>query len=277
MLEYYSNLFQSLTGFSINDLVKAIILVLAGYIIAKITSAGANRTFLRLTPRYQSRLINSIIFYFVFILFVIAALQHLGFRLNILLGAAGILTVALGFASQTSVSNIISGLFLIAEKPFTVGDYIKIDSVSGEVLSIDLLSVKLRTDQNTMLRIPNEYLIKSNISNLTRFPIRRFDINLNIPYITDLDKVKNLLFASADKNILCLEEPKPSWNINNLNENGVNIQFSVWGSQQNFQKLINTFQVDIKNSFEQHQINIGKSSSTNVTVQNYLDPTAFKK
>ena len=70
-------------------------------------------------------------YYVILGLFVIAALHQLGFNLNVLLGAAGILTVALGFASQTSMSNLISGLFLIGEKPFQIGDIIKVDQTVG--------------------------------------------------------------------------------------------------------------------------------------------------
>ena len=76
------------------------------------------------------------------------------------------------FASQTSVSNIISGIFLISEQPFQVGDLIKVGETKGVVLSIDLLSIKLRTFDNQLVRIPNENLIKNELSNITRFPIR---------------------------------------------------------------------------------------------------------
>lgn len=256
MFETYTNLFQSFTGFTIHDLVKAIILILIGYIIAKVSTIGANRTFLRLTPNYQSKLLNSIIFYIVFILFCMTALQHLGFKLNILLGAAGILTVALGFASQTSVSNIISGLFLLGEKPFKVGDTIQVDSIGGEVISIDLLSVKIRTDQNTYLRVPNEYLIKSNITNVTRFPIRRFDLNIGVAYNTDLEKVKTILFKIAEENMLCLEEPKPKFVISGFGNSAINLQFCIWASQKNFDQLKNTIQQQVKIAFEQNKINM---------------------
>ena len=79
-------------------------------------------------------------------------------------GTAGIAGIAIGFASQTSVSNIISGIFLISERPFSVGDQIQVGTTKGIILSIDLLSVKLRTFENQLIRIPNESLIKSGVS-----------------------------------------------------------------------------------------------------------------
>ena len=67
------------------------------------------------------------------LLAVIWALRELGFQLSALLGAAGLFTVAIGFAAKTSISNLISGLFLIGERPFMIGDFIKVGEHIGEV------------------------------------------------------------------------------------------------------------------------------------------------
>jgi hypothetical protein len=93
---------------------------------------------------------------------VAGALHQAGLKLGVLPGAAGILTVAIGFASQTSASNLISGLFVIAERPFVVGDIIRVAETTGEVLSVDLLSVKIRTFDNLYVRIPNEGIIREH-------------------------------------------------------------------------------------------------------------------
>jgi small-conductance mechanosensitive channel len=72
------------------------------------------------------------------------ALQELGFQLGVLLGAAGVATVAIGFASQTSLSNVISGFFLFGERPFKIGDVIEVYGVTGEMLAAHMISTKLR-------------------------------------------------------------------------------------------------------------------------------------
>ena len=107
-------------------------------------------------------------FYLILCLFLVSALVELGFSLGVLVGTAGILTVAIGFASQTSMSNLISGLFLIGEQSFAVGDIIKIDQITGVVLSIDLLSTKLRTFDNTYVRLPKLF----SGSNGEPFPVK---------------------------------------------------------------------------------------------------------
>lgn len=249
----FSQLTQLLVGITPAALVKSVLLVIAGLVLGKILGRVCAKALARHT-QYQTNLIRRIIFYVVFLLFFCAALQHLGFKLNVLLGAAGILTVALGFASQMSVSNIISGLFLMAEKPFVIGDYITVNNASGEVLSIDLLSIKLRTSNNTLLRIPNESLIKSNIINVTKFPIRRFDVQLGIAYKENVDQVREILLNLANKNGLCLAEPKPIVYILNFGESAVNLQFCVWATKQNFTSLTYTLHEEIKKAFAKNNI-----------------------
>ena len=147
--------------------------------------------------------------YLLVILGVTWALRELGFSLGALLGAAGLMTVAVGFAAQTSVSNIISGLFLISERPFGLGDTIEVGSTFGQVHSMDLISVRIRTFDNLLVRIPNETMLKSEVTNHSHWPIRRFDMPIGVAYGADLDLVESVLMEVAERNTACLEEPRP--------------------------------------------------------------------
>ena len=137
-------------------------------------------------------------------LFIFTALKQLGFDLGILLGAAGILSVAIGFASQTSAANIISGLFVVGERSVSVGDVIQVSTFTGEVLSIDWLSIKLRTFDNLYVRIPNEAFIKSEVTNLSKFPVRRVDLQVSIALREDIGHARSVLLQVAEDNVLCL-------------------------------------------------------------------------
>lgn len=126
----------------------------------------------------------------------------------------------------------------------------------GEVLSIDLLSVKLRTFDNLFVRIPNESLIKSQVTNMTRFPIRRFDLLVGVAYKKDIGKVREILRQVAKNNPLCLEDPEPLFVFNGFGDSALNIPFSVWAKRENFLKLRNTLQEEIKNAFDQAGVEI---------------------
>lgn len=236
--------------------VRAVILVSSGLLLAMLASRLSVRTLRhRLTP-HVLQLIRRVSFYGILGLFAASALRELGFSLAVLMGAAGVLTVAIGFASQTTASNLISGLFLIGERSFEIGDIIQVGSTTGEVLSIDSLSVKLRTLDNLYVRIPNETLIKSEVVTLTRFPIRRFDLMLGVAYKEDLDRVCEVLVKVAEANVLCLDEPAPLFIFTGFGESSLNIQFSVWARRENFLDLRNIISAEIKRAFDEAGIEI---------------------
>ncbi len=238
------------------EVIKAIAILSVGLFIAKIAATSINKLFKKRFEAHELQLIRRGCFYGVLILFFLSALNQLGLNLSVVLGAAGILSVALGFASQTSASNLISGLFLLVERPFSVGDIIRVGSTSGEVLSVDLLSLKLRTFDNLYVRIPNESLIKSEVTTLTKFPIRRFDMQVGVAYKEDLEKVKEVLFDVAHNNPLCLENPKPLFIFQGFGTSSLDIQFSVWAKKENFLDLRNTFFLAVKAAFDKENIEI---------------------
>ncbi len=180
---------------------------------------------------------------------VSGALRTLGFDLSVFLGAAGIVTVSVGFASQTAGSNLISGLFLVAERPFVVGDVIEIGGTQGEVVAIDLLSVKLRTFDNRLVRLPNEVLLKSQIANLTHFAIRRIDLVFLVPHDADPDQVRTVAVHTADEALGVLDEPRPSATFVEFATEGVRFQISAWAAQADWFETRNRLARDLLVAF----------------------------
>jgi len=235
---------------------RALLLIAAGFLLAKVVSTYAFKLTANFLETQAHIMLKRVVYYGILLVFFMSALLEMGFNLSVLLGAAGVFSVAIGFASQTSASNLISGLFLMAEKPFTVGDIIKVDDTIGEVLSIDMLSAKIRTHDNLYVRVPNESLIKSKCTTITKFPIRRQDIMIGVAYKEDLQKVKKVLFEVADKNPLCLDEPKPIYIFQNYGDSALNLQFSVWATRANFLEMKNSMYEQIKEAFDRENIEI---------------------
>ncbi|MDO4223921.1 MAG: mechanosensitive ion channel family protein, partial [Acinetobacter sp.] len=241
------------------DVILAIILVVIGFALARLVSNTFIRAVGSKLNSHQSLVWRRGIFYSIFLFFIIAGLKEAGLNLSIFLGAAGILTVALGFASQTSASNLISGLFLIGEGAFEVGDTIQITlirghTLEGEVLSIDLLSVKLLTLDNVYIRLPNEQLIKAPVLNLSKYPIRRVPITLSVAFSENIGQVREVLFKVAHQYHLVLEEPKPTIAVTAFRESSIELLFAVWCKQENFIKVRDEMQERICNGFMQHGI-----------------------
>ena len=232
------------------------LLLLIGYGLAWLVTNAFIRTMRYRLTAHQLLVWRRAIFYFLLLLFVISALHEAGFKLSVLLGAAGVFTVAIGFASQTSASNLISGLFLIGEGSIAVGDIILVDKTQGEVLSIDLLSVKLRTIDNVFVRIPNEQLIKSEVRNLSRFAIRRIPIEVGVAYGEDVGKVRKVLMDLADRHPLVLDEPSPQVIVQAFGPSSIDLLFAVWTRREVFADVKDALQESLKRSFDEHGISI---------------------
>lgn len=254
-------IFGNLNTDRLTELLVALALGLIGFLIARFVSNTFIRTIGSRFNAHQKLVWRRGIFYFIFLIFVMASLKEAGFKLSVFLGAAGILTVALGFASQTSASNLISGLFLIGEGSFEIGDTIQItlirgNSIEGEVISIDLLSVKLLTQDNVYVRLPNEQLIRAPVHNLSKFPIRRIPITLAINFHEDIIKVREVLLDVAQKYPLVLADPKPAVTVTAFRESSIELLFAVWCQQENFLKVRDEMQERVRNGFLDNQIEI---------------------
>lgn len=275
MEDFLNSLSEYFTTQQVLSVARAILLVAGGFILARLAGSFLVRITRSALDRHRLMLLNRGSFYGIFALFLIAALIELGFDLGILLGTAGILTVALAFASQTSMSNLISGLFLIGENTFQVGDLIQLGTTVGEVLEIDLLSVKIRKFDNTFVRLPNELLIKSEVMTLTKFPIRRLDLNFGVAFKEDIARVREVLIEVADRNPLSLEEPRPLFIYQGFGESSQKIQFSVWVLRDNYLVLKNSIQEEIKQALDAAGIEIPFPHRT-VYVGSVTDPFPVK-
>lgn len=253
MNELLDNLREYLENDTVRAALRAVGIILAGWLVSRILTRKLRVDSLRAQHRLLlRRILSGLIFGISFAW----AMSELGLNVGVVLGAAGVLTVAIGFAAQASVSNLISGLFLVVEQPFQITDVIKVGSTTGEVVGIDLMSTKLRTFDNLYVRIPNETILKAEVTNLTHYPIRRYDLQVGIAYREDIARVRDLLFELAYENPICLHEPKPLLIFIGYGDSAINLQFSVWAAQANFLQLRNSIPEQVKQVFDDNDIEI---------------------
>ena len=248
--------FRALSPDVLTKGLRVVITVVVGLFLVRVLAVVIQRYIMRKSTPQRQMIARKAISYTGFSIVLMAVLGELGVKLTALLGAAGIVGIAVGFASQTSVSNIISGLFLISEKPFAIGDVIKIGGTTGIIQSIDLLSIKIRTFDNMFVRIPNEKILTSEVTNVTRFPIRRMDITLHVSYEEDLDRVRSVLNEIAVANPWCLDEPAPVIVLGEFKESGIELLFGLWFSKTDFLDLKNSIMNEILARFRAEGISI---------------------
>ncbi|UXD21240.1 mechnosensitive channel protein MscS [Ignicoccus pacificus DSM 13166] len=158
-------------------------------------------------------------------------LTAFGISISSLLVAGGFITLAISFAAQTTISNAISGIFLLMEKPVKIGDLviIKDSGVGGVVKSISILSTTVRLWNGELARIPNSKFFESVIINQSGPLVRRLEVEVGVPY--DLDKVKRAVEALKrflDKEKYILKVPEPEVFVKDFGDSAIIIRINAW-------------------------------------------------
>ena len=248
-------------GFTISPgLTEKILRIALALVIGLFVTYGlayiVRTTITRKMTKQSRQVVNRGIVYTGLVILAFVIFRMLEVDLTALFGAAGVLGIVIGVASQTSLGNIVSGLFLVSEKSFEIGDVVRIGDKTGRVFSIDLLSIKIKTFDNLLLRIPNQTVISTELINVTRFPIRRMDIRITVSVKEDLARVKALLEEVARNNPLVLDEPESIVILQNFTTTGIELTFAVWHARDNFLKVKNSVFLAVKETFDREGIEV---------------------
>lgn len=260
MRSYYESLKSFFAAEATPDRIFGLVSFLVVIAVIFAFFGAARRLARRLTRDKCSQqvqyLTDKAIHYAGIVIVVMTIFNKLGINFSALLGAAGIVGVAVGFAAQTSVSNVISGLFVMSERAFKLGDVLQVDSVVGVVEAFDLLSVRLRTFDNQLVRIPNETVIKANLVNVTYYPYRRFSLTVGVAYGVDLERVKAILLETAAANALVQKDPAPAVVFEGFGASSINVTLNVWGATEKYLDVKNSVTVGVYDAFGREGISI---------------------
>jgi small-conductance mechanosensitive channel len=241
---------------NLERLMWALIILVVGIAVIYLVAFMVKRLLPKSLSQQRKMIIQRLVYYSGFLLLAFIVIAQLKINLAPFFGAAGVIGLVIGVASQTSIGNIVSGFFLVGEKSFEIGDVIKVGDKSGTVFSIDLLSIKIRTFDNQLLRIPNQTIISTELINVTRFPIRRLDIIVSVAYKEDLARVKTVLEEVVKANPLSLDEPEPLITFKAFGASGIDILVGIWFEKQNYLKVKNSVFQEIKARFDAEGIEI---------------------
>jgi small-conductance mechanosensitive channel len=160
------------------------------------------------------------------------SLQMLGVNLSSLAFVAGAVGVGLGFGLQNIISNFISGLIILAERPIAIGDRVEIGGVAGQVREISLRSTTVITNDNMAIIVPNADFITQRVTNWSyEDPRVRFRIPFGVAYGTDLPKLRKLMLEVADEHPKALKDPQPELFFVGFGDSSLNFELAVWSSE----------------------------------------------
>ncbi|MGN0749192.1 MAG: mechanosensitive ion channel family protein [Treponema sp.] len=245
-----------LTWENLFKVIGAVIILLAMWIVYKIILRSIKKVPLEKTNEHKQQIAVKFVKYIFYISVVVYVLGLFGVKLSAIWGAAGIAGVAIGFAAQTSVSNVISGLFVLTERSLKVGDTIIVNGITGVVDTISLLSVRVHTFDNQMVRIPNSTIINSNLTNNSYHDKRRITLGVSISYDADMKTALEVLGKAPALCPTVLEEPAPAVWFDGFGESGIDMTVAAWFKPENFLKTKNDLFIAIKKVLDEAQIEI---------------------
>ena len=167
-------------------------------------------------------------------LVVITALAQLGVATTSFAAVLGASALAVGFALQSSLSNLAAGVMVIFFRPFKAGDFVEAGGISGIVEEIQIFSTKLRTPDNKEVTVPNSQITGDAITNYSARDTRRIDLVFGIGYDDDIQRAKQLLeqIVAADGRVLA--DPEPVIAVSELADSSVNFVVRPWVSTDDY-------------------------------------------
>ena len=200
-------------------------------------------------------ILASIIRYAGFILTLVVALGQFGVQTTSIIAVLGAAGLAIGLALQGTLSNVASGIMLLLLRPFSVGDWIETNSISGTVREIGLFATQIDTFDNIYITVPNSSIWSATIINNSRHQIRRMDLDIGIGYNSDLNKVeKALITLTKDKRIL--SDPEPQFLVVDYADSAILVRLRLYAQYDDFFALNWDLKRRLKPLLDAHNIEI---------------------
>jgi small-conductance mechanosensitive channel len=243
-------------GIRAYDVLAIVVILAISVIIAKIVTTFMKRKLSDRMEKYELKVLIAVVWWGIILVGIFIASPHFKVDLSGLLVAGGIIAVIIGFASQSVVSNLVSGIFLILERPVKIGDNISIGEVTGNVEHIQILSTIVRTFEGIYVRVPNEKVFTSNITNFVSNVARRFDYKIGIGYQEDAGRAIRIIQQVIEEEPFALKNPEPSVFVDKLGDSTVDLIVRIWAPSKEWYDLRTSLLLKIKTTLEANGIEI---------------------
>ncbi|MGB5760390.1 MAG: mechanosensitive ion channel family protein [Acidimicrobiales bacterium] len=156
------------------------------------------------------------------------AIDRLGIAIGPILGALGIVGIALAFAFQDILENFVAGIILQVQRPFGSGDEIVVADHEGRICAVDTRTITIETPDGETIRIPSSEVIKNPIINHTQMGRRRTTVDVGVAYDTDLDRATAVALDAVSGLDEVLASPPPDVMIHTFGESSIDMAVRFW-------------------------------------------------
>jgi small-conductance mechanosensitive channel len=214
------------------EILSAAAIIVVGVLFAYFVRALMRRSLAPRMPPHAYKPLENLVFYSLLATAGVLALYPLGLNLSSLIVAGGLTGIVVGFAAQSALGNLISGLFLLVEQPLRVGDPVSVAGVSGVVANISFLSTTIRTWDGTLVRIPNNTVFNEQVVNYYRTRARRVEFTIGIHYDSSIEKAVEAIRRLMEDHPYCLVNPQPEVFVEEYADSSINLRVRCWAPPQ---------------------------------------------
>jgi small conductance mechanosensitive channel len=208
----------------------ALVILLLSWIVLRVTQPAFRAALKRanFVDGLTKLLVDGLYRGVVLVFGAIMAAAQLGINVSALLAGLGVAGIALGFAAQETVANMIAGFLIFWDRPFTIGDYITTQDRYGEVKEITLRTTRIRTLDNTYVVIPNKIIIGDTVINHSMYGETRVVVEVGIAYKESIAAAREVLLRAIEGIEGVMTTPPPDVVSRTLGDSSVNLEVRVW-------------------------------------------------
>ncbi len=211
-------------------LISAAVVLLIFWVIVRVTRPLLRRALerARFAPGLIDMLVDGVFKGGLIVIALITAASELGVNVAAALAGLGVAGIAVGFAAQETVANMIAGFLVFWDRPFKIGDYITTQDRYGRVTEITMRTTRIRTMENTFVVIPNKQIIGDMLVNHSMYGAIRINVPIGIAYKESIDHARSVLLPALQTLPGVLEEPGVEIVTTGLGASSVDLQARVW-------------------------------------------------
>lgn len=221
------------------DLLAALVLFIAGlYLTTLVVRLITNMLQRRNVKPEAVQVITQVSRWSLVALVTISTLQQINFDLTAFVAGLGVVGFTIGFALKDISENFVAGLMLLLQRPFELGDLIRVGEFEGRVLEVSLRATEMETLDGQNVLLPNALVYTSPLYNFSRSPLTRISVDVGVAYDSDLDEVRRVTLAAIADLSAVLADPAPFVIFHTFGDSTINLTVYYWIDERETRKLV---------------------------------------
>lgn len=255
---YWGDLTQH-SEFLSNLLIAALILVVTLFLSQRLSNTvrnAAKKYAHSDADRTLPEFLSQVVWWLVMLVGLVVILNRLGVQTTSILTVLGAASLAIGLALQGTLSNVATGIMLLVQKPYRIGDIVTVGDTTGVVHRLGLFSTEITNGDHHKIYIPNAKIFSDRIVNISHYGIRRIELILDVDYATDLEAALDLIRTVAEKHPGVVTQPAVWAGVEAMADSSIKLKLWAHTSVTQYVQTRADLLLDLRKAFDENGIDI---------------------